>query len=549
MSSLAALFDTEALAPHGVCLLWRPELLWLHVVSDAVTGLAYWSIPVVLTVIALRRRDLVYPWALELFALFILACGATHFLSIWTLWHPDYGLQGAVKAITAAVSLVTAIALWPLLPRLLAQPSAAALADANARLTREVAERREAEQRARGSEARLAGFFEHQADALFVVRAGSPAGGDAGLGGFAFETVNPAFCRMFAVTRERIEGAGPDGLLAPDGAAQLDREFAECLRTGQPRSWESATAGPDAARHWHTVLVPLPADPDGTVRLLGSLRDVTELRRLQLDLVETARRATIGAMCAGVAHEISQPVNIIGLWADRARNTLAADMVRPRRAMEVVLDQTRRLGGLLERMRDLAREPTPGDEPFDAAGAVTAAVEVARRAWALDRVEVVLEPHAEAPVRGRPAQLEQAVLHLLENARDAVLQRRQRDPAAPARITVSIIGGATPGSVTIAVRDTGGGVPTTIAGRMLEPFITSKDPGQGTGLGLPLAVGIARGMGGRLAWANAAEDRPEAARSSGRSCPWRAPIRPGRARRHEHGHRRWPGPPRADGRG
>jgi PAS domain S-box-containing protein len=475
-----------------------------------VTGLAYWSIPVVLTVIALRRRDLVYPWALELFALFILACGTTHFLSIWTLWHPDYGLQGTVKAITAAISLVTAVALWPLLPRLLALPSATALADANAKLTQEVAERREAEQRARGSEARLAGFFEHQADALFVVRAEKAAGGDAGLRSFAFETVNPAFCRMFAVARERIEGAGPDRLLAPDGAAQLDREFAECLRNGQPRSWESATAGPDGARHWHTVLVPLPADPDGTVRLLGSLRDVTELRRLQLDLVETARRATIGAMCAGVAHEMSQPVNIIGLWADRARTTLNADMVRPRRAMEVVLDQTRRLGALLERMRDLAREPTPGDEPFDAATAVTAAVEVARRAWALDRVEVVLEPHAEAPVRGRPAQLEQAVLHLLENARDAVLQRRQRDPEAPARITVSIIGGATPGSVTIAVRDTGGGVPTTIAGRMLEPFITSKDPGQGTGLGLPLAVGIARGMGGRLAWANAAEDRPEA---------------------------------------
>src|SRR4051812_48124011 len=395
MPSLAALFETEALAPHGVCLLWRPELLWLHVVSDAVTGLAYWSIPVVLTVIALRRRDLVYPWALELFALFILACGATHFLSIWTLWHPDYGLQGAVKAITAAVSLVTAIALWPLLPRLLALPSSATLADANARLTREVGERREAEQRARGSEARLAGFFQHQADALFVVRSAP--------GGFIFETVNPAFCRMFGVTREQIEGAGPDRLLATEGAAQLDHEFAGCLGTGQPRSWESATTGPDGTRHWHTVLVPLPADADGTVRLLGSLRDVTELRRLQLDLVESARRATIGAMCAGVAHEMSQPVNIIGLWADRARTTLDPAMARPRRAMEVVLEQPRRLGTLLERMRDLARDAAPGAEPFDAAAAVSAAVEVARRAWALDRIEVTLEPHAEAPVRGRPA--------------------------------------------------------------------------------------------------------------------------------------------------
>lgn len=504
MPSFAAFFDTEALAPHGVCLLWRPELLWLHVVSDAVTGLAYWSIPVVLLVIALRRRDLVYPWAFELFALFILACGATHFLSIWTLWHPDYGLQGAVKAITATVSLVTAIALWPLLPRLLALPSAATLADANARLTQEVAERREAEQRARGSEARLAGFFRHQADALFVVRA------DGVAGGFAFETVNPAFCRMFAISRDAIEGSGPDRLLASEGAAQLDAEFTECFRTGQPRSWESATTGPEGTHHWHTVLVPLPEDADGVTRLLGSLRDVTELRRLQLDLVETARRATIGAMCAGVAHEMSQPVNIIGLWADRARKTLDAGLVQPRRAMDVVLDQTRRLGALLERMRDLARDPSPGDEAFDAAAAVGAAVEVAHRAWALDRIEVVLEPHAEAPVRGRPPQLEQAVLHLLENARDAVLQRRQREPEAPARITVSVIAGATPGSVTIAVRDTGGGVPASIAGRLLEPFVTSKDPGQGTGLGLPLAVGIARGMGGRLAWTNASEGRPEA---------------------------------------
>src|SRR4051812_27427858 len=366
MPSLAALFETEALAPHGVCLLWRPELLWLHVVSDAVTGLAYWSIPVVLTVIALRRRDLVYPWALELFALFILACGATHFLSIWTLWNPDYGLQGAVKAITAAVSLVTAIALWPLLPRLLALPSTAALADANARLTREVAERREAEQRARSSEARLAGFFEHQGDALFVVRSGAD--------GFVFETVNPAFCRVFAVPQAHILGGGPDRLLATGAATQLASEFAACLATGQPRNWESTTTGPDGTHHWHTILVPLPADGDGVVRLLGSLRDVTELRRLQQDLVETARRATIGAMCAGVAHEMSQPVNISALWADRPRPTLDPGMARPLRAMEVVLDQTRRLGGLLERMRDLARDPSPGAEAFDAAAAVDAAV-------------------------------------------------------------------------------------------------------------------------------------------------------------------------------
>ena len=83
---------------------------------------------------------------------------------------------------------------------------------------------------------------------------------------------------------------------------ELLAAFAACLATGQPRDWESGVPGPAGLRHWHTVLVPLPAEDGEPQRLLGSLRDVTELRRLQADLIEAARRATIGAMCAGVAH-------------------------------------------------------------------------------------------------------------------------------------------------------------------------------------------------------------------------------------------------------
>ncbi|SDB57373.1 two-component system sensor histidine kinase NtrB [Belnapia rosea] len=493
MPNLATLFDSDALAPHGVCLLWRPELLWLHVVSDALIGLAYWSIPIVLIVIARRRRDLAFPWTFELFALFILACGATHFLSIWTLWYPDYGLEGAVKAVTAVVSVVTAIALWPLLPRVLALPSSADLARANTALSREVAERREAEARARQSEARLAGFFEHMSDALFVVRAER--------GGFVFETVNPSFVRLFGRPREAIEGSGPDVLLDAVPAAELASAFATCFGTGAPRDWESTITGPEGTRHWHTVLAPLPDIQGEPRRLLGSLRDVTELRRLQTDLVEAARRATIGAMCAGVAHEMSQPVNIISLWADRARATLEVG-TGARRAIEVILGQTRRLGALLERMRELARD-TPGEaETFDAAEAAAAAVEVARRSWSLDRIEVTLDASEPAPVLGRPAQFEQALLHLLENARDAVLRRRRQEPDALAQIQVTLRAGPQPGQMTLAVQDTGGGVPASLGARILEPFVTSKDPGEGTGLGLPIAAGILRGMGGRLAWLN-----------------------------------------------
>jgi PAS domain S-box-containing protein len=495
MPNLAIFFENDALAPHGVCLLWRPELIWLHLVSDALTGLAYWSIPIVLMIIALRRRDLVFPWAIELFAVFILACGATHFMAIWTLWNPDYGVQGAVKAVTALVSVATAIALWPLLPRVLALPSAATLAAANAALSVEVAERREAEARSQRSEARLAGFFEHLADALFVVRAEAT-------GTFVFETVNPSFCKLFRTARETIEGQDPAQLLEEAAAAELLGAFTATLAAGTARDWESAVAGAEGTRHWHTVLVPLPAREGEPPRLLGSLRDVTELRRLQVDLVEAARRATIGAMCAGVAHEMSQPVNIISLWADRARATLDAAADRPRKAIGVILGQTRRLGALLERMRELARD-TPGEAgTFDAVAAAGAAVEVARRAWALDRVEITFEAPDMVPLHGRAAQFEQALLNLLENAKEAVLRRRRGEPDAPAQIQVSLLAGPQPGQITLAVQDTGGGIPAELGARILEPFVTSKDPGEGTGLGLPIAAGILRGMGGRLGWLN-----------------------------------------------
>src|SRR4029078_11410120 len=95
----------------------------------------------------LRRKDLVSGWVPYLFVSFIVACGITHLFGIWTLWVPDYGLQAAIKVGTAAVSLTTAVALWPLMPKLLALPSPKLLAEKNALLAREVHDRREAERR------------------------------------------------------------------------------------------------------------------------------------------------------------------------------------------------------------------------------------------------------------------------------------------------------------------------------------------------------------------------------------------------------------------
>ncbi len=137
------------LVPHGYCLSWNPQLLALHVISDGVTALSYASIPVMLLKLVRERKDLQFSWVFVLFGAFILACGATHAMSLWTIWNPDYLAAGLIKALTAAVSVGTALALWPLIPKAIALPGPAQWEAVNADLRAQVAERERAEQEVR----------------------------------------------------------------------------------------------------------------------------------------------------------------------------------------------------------------------------------------------------------------------------------------------------------------------------------------------------------------------------------------------------------------
>ncbi|MEO5372560.1 MAG: hypothetical protein H7833_21015, partial [Magnetococcus sp. DMHC-1] len=141
----ASLASPEGYMPHGMCLLWDPVLVWLHVVSDVVIALSYYSIPLALGYFVFRRRDLEFRWVFVMFGVFIMACGTTHAMGAWTLWFPSYWADGIIKAITAVTSLVTTVLLWPLIPKVLALPSPAELREANARLGKEISERKAAE--------------------------------------------------------------------------------------------------------------------------------------------------------------------------------------------------------------------------------------------------------------------------------------------------------------------------------------------------------------------------------------------------------------------
>ncbi len=135
-------FDTASFMPHGHCYLWTPWLLWTYVISDGLITLAYYSIPLALQLFVRQRKDLEFSWVFVLFSIFIFARGTTHLMSIWTIWNPSYPLDAMVKAVTAAASILTAILLWPLVPKALALPSPSQLQRALKEREREINQRR-----------------------------------------------------------------------------------------------------------------------------------------------------------------------------------------------------------------------------------------------------------------------------------------------------------------------------------------------------------------------------------------------------------------------
>ena len=135
---------------HGYCYLWQPDLVAAHVTSDALIGLSYVAISLTLVYLVQRSREhLPFSWMFIAFGTFIIACGATHFMEIWTLWTPVFWLSADVKIITAVASVATAVLLPPLVPKIrgvieeaqLSERRRLALAEAHGELERRVAAR------------------------------------------------------------------------------------------------------------------------------------------------------------------------------------------------------------------------------------------------------------------------------------------------------------------------------------------------------------------------------------------------------------------------
>ena len=135
---LHQMVDSAAYMAHGYCLLWKPWLVALHAGSDFLIFAAYFAIPVAIWIFVVKRPNVEMKGLARLFAAFILWCGFTHIINLVTLWWPIYEFQGVVKAVTAGISVTTAVVIFPLIPKALAIPSPTELQLANSELADEI---------------------------------------------------------------------------------------------------------------------------------------------------------------------------------------------------------------------------------------------------------------------------------------------------------------------------------------------------------------------------------------------------------------------------
>lgn len=216
MSSDLSAVTFVAFIPHGHCYLWKPNLVILHLTSDALTALSYYSIPLTLFYFVRKRVDLPYSSIFLLFGAFIVSCGTTHLMGVWTLWHPDYWVSGWIKFITAVVSVYTAIELIPIVPQALALKSPAQLEAANKKLQQEIAERQKIEAELRQSEERYRAIIEDQTELIARFLAD---------GTLTF--VNKAYCRYFNKSLEEVINCSYEPVIFPEDQEKVDR----CIRS------------------------------------------------------------------------------------------------------------------------------------------------------------------------------------------------------------------------------------------------------------------------------------------------------------------------------
>ncbi len=523
---LDALFSPGSYIPHGHCYLWNSSLVGLHVSTDALIALSYYSIPIALLYFVRQRRDLPFNWVFLLFAAFIVACGTTHAMAIITLWYPAYWISGLLKGITALVSFLTAVQLITLMPQALTLPSPAQLRQANQdlqeqmgqrlqvesqlkdyqgllerrveertaelsqinqRLQEEIQERQRTEEILRERDHRFSTLFNGMDDWVLVYTLNSDQ-----TPGHLIE-VNESACHRLGYSREEL----------------LTLSVTDII---DPTSIDLSTALEQLTQEKHVVVETvhrtrqgdqIPVEVSVTLFSLNGLptvqsicRDMTERKRAQIEREELfarerqaraeaeAANRTKDEFLAVLSHELRSPLNPILGWA-RLLQVRTFEPAMISRALATIERnaklQTNLIDDLLDVSRILSGKLSLNVSCVDLQRVLEAALETVH--LAADSKQIQIHTHLDpevGPVSGDADRLQQIVWNLLSNA----------VKFTPIQGRVEIYLQHQEGHAQIRVQDTGKGIAPEFLPHVFDRFRQGDGSitRQSGGLGLGLAI-------------------------------------------------------------
>jgi PAS domain S-box-containing protein len=491
-----AFLSSLSFLPHGYCYLWDPWTVGLNVGGDAAIALAYAAISVGLFSVLRVRRDIPFNAIIVCFALFIVACGATHALEVWNVWHSHYLIAGLVKAATAAVSLGTAVYLFLLRPKLLALPSPAQLAALNGNLRLEIAERQGAAGALRESEQRFRSAFETNGIGMALI----------GLDGSILQA-NAKLCEMFGWSEAEMRQFTFRELTHPEDLPTSVRSFNTLLDgTNDHYQADRRYLHRDRRTLWARLSVSVVKDTaDKPVHFVAQIENIEERKQVERTLAEARDRAVEASrlkseFLANMSHEIRTPMNgIIGMSALLADTRLDPEQ---RQLLGVVQSSSESLLGIINDILDFSKSEAGQLQLYcdDFAPG-----EIVRQAVALFEpkakqkglgLHLEIEEETIQPLHGDAGRIRQVLLNLLNNA----VRFTDRGHV---RIKVHLVGETDSHlELRIIVEDTGVGIPLKAQERLFQPFyqvdgsITRRYGG--TGLGLAICRQLVDLMGGEI---------------------------------------------------
>jgi PAS domain S-box-containing protein len=523
---LRKLFSSDFM-PHGYCYLWKPEIVWLHAASDGAIALSYLFIPLALVYFVRKRRDLPFHWVFFMFGVFILGCGATHAMEIWTLWHGTYRLAGVIKAITASASIATAAALVPMIPRALLLPSPSQLRAANLELERQIAERTRAERALQLAhdelELRVQARTQELAGANLLLRAEinerrraeEALRKQADLLELAHDAIivrdfhdritywNSGAEELYGWRRQEALGESAPNLLHSVYPSSTEPPKEEVVRVGR---WEGELTQTrrDGGRIVVSSRWALQRDDDGQpAAMLQINTDITErkqaeenLRSMQSQLAHMSRVTTMGELSASIAHEVNQPLSAVVTNGNACLRWMALaepNLDEARAAVTAIVKEGRRASDIIARIRALMKKSPPQMTHLDVNDLIREVLILINHEVQRNRVMLHTDLTEGLPaVVGDRVQLQQVILNLVMNAVESA------GTTAESQTEVLVTSRNDENQVTVAIRDSGVGIDPKNLDHLFNPFFTTK--AHGMGMGLTISRSTIESHGGRL-WA------------------------------------------------